>query len=162
MKHFLIIGQAKGEKWKLGPFYTSKLWNWFETIGLTREDVYRVFEFDALIDSGTAKAKKGRVPPSGEQMKLYRPTLIANIDKLKPRLIIPVGGLVVKHTLQTDHELSELVGHAFTMKPFGSCKKETRIIPLPHPSGVSLWLNSAANKKLLAQAMQLIKMELEQ
>lgn len=159
-KNILIIGQAKGEKWKLGPMYASKLWDWFATIGITREQAYEIFDFDALIDHGTERAKKGRVPPSGEQMKLYRPKLIANIDALKPRVVIPVGGLAVKQVLQTPLELADLVGQSYTAKPFGMAKSDALIIPLPHPSGVSLWLNSAYNKNLLAQAMQLIKVEI--
>jgi len=140
--------------------YASKLWEWFATIGLTREDVYKIFDFDAMIPHGTERAKKGRVPPSGQQMKAYRPTLIANIDKMKPKLIVPVGGIAVQATLNTKAELSELIGHTFTMKPFGEAKQETSIIPLPHPSGVSLWLNAESNKKLLRQAMELIRAEI--
>jgi len=158
-KKILIIGQAKGEKWKQGPMFSSKLWDWFATIGITREAAYKIFTFDALIDHGTARAKKGRVPPSGEQMKLYRPTLLANVRKLKPRLIIPVGGLAVQQVLNGKIELADVVGHKVHAKPFGALP-ETDIIPLPHPSGVSLWLNSAANKKLLAQAMVLVQIEI--
>lgn len=160
VKKFLIIGQAKGEKWKHGPFYASKLWDWFATIGLTRDDAYKLFEFDALIDSGTARAKKGRVPPSGEQMKLYRPTLVANTNRLNPTLVVPVGNLAVRAVLDAPILLDDAVGQRFVCKPFGACKNEAAIIPLPHPSGVSLWLNSAANKKLLAQALAMINEEI--
>lgn len=159
-KSFLIIGQAQGEKWKHGPMYASKLWDWFATIGLTREQAYEIFHFDALINTGTQRAKKGRVPPSGEQMKLYRPTLLENTEKLKPRLVIPVGGLAVQQVLDTKMELADTVGKMFTAKPFGILP-ETTIIPLPHPSGVSLWLNAASNRALLADTMQLIKQEID-
>ena len=158
-KRFLVIGQAKGEKWKHGPMYASKLWDWFATIGLMREDVYEIFHFDALIDTGTARAKKGRVPPSREQMKTYRPTLISNTEKLKPSLIVPVGGLAIQQVLGTKVELSDVVGHMIEAKPFGILS-ETKIIPLPHPSGVSLWMNSPTNRTLCAHAMQLIKEEI--
>jgi len=159
-KKFLAIGQAKGDKWKSGAMYVSKLWDWFAMIGMTREDVYKVFEFDAMIPHGTPRAKKGRVPPSGEQMAAYHPTLIKNIDALNPKLVVPIGGIAVQRTLATKAELSELIGHRFVMKPFNEAKRETVVIPLPHPSGVSLWLNAQANKKLLAQAMQLIREEI--
>jgi uracil-DNA glycosylase len=156
-KHALIIGQAKGEKWKLGPMYSSKLWDWFATIGLTREQAYDIFQFDALIEHGTARAKKGRVPPSTVQMKTYRPKLIENIDAQKPKLIIPIGNLAIRQVLNQSNVLMEdVVGQKLVLRPFGSCAKETTIIPLPHPSGVSLWLNSAHNKKLLKTALELI------
>lgn len=157
-KNFLIIGQAKGEKWKHGPMYASKLWDWFATIGVTREEAYEIFAFDAMTDQGTARAKKGRVPPSGEQMKAYRPTLITNTEKLKPTLIVPIGGLAIQQVLNQKITLDDVVGHKVTARPFGVLP-ETTIIPLPHPSGVSLWLNAETNKKLLAQAMRLIQEE---
>ena len=34
------------------------------------------------------------------------------------------------------------------------------VVPLPHPSGVSLWLNSAANRTLVEQSVKLIHAEL--
>jgi uracil-DNA glycosylase len=159
-KTSLIIGQAKGEKWKLGPMFSSKLWDWFATIGLTREEAYELFQFDALIDHGTLRAKKGRVPPNSEQMKNYRPTLIKNIDKQKPKLIIPIGNLAIRQCFNRAVLLEDVIGNKFTLQPFGECKNETLVIPIPHPSGVSLWLNSASNKKLLEKAMHLIKQEL--
>jgi uracil-DNA glycosylase len=33
-------------------------------------------------------------------------------------------------------------------------------IPLPHPSGVSLWLNSPENRALVARAVDLVHVEL--
>lgn len=139
--------------------YASKLWDWFAWIGMTREEVYAMFAFDALIDTGTAKAAKGRVPPSGEQMKKYRPMLIANTEKLQPRLIIPIGGLAIQQVLNHKVELSDVVGQRITAKPFGELE-ETVIIPLPHPSGVSLWMNAPSNRALCKQAMVFIKEEI--
>lgn len=156
----MIIGQAQGERWKLQPFPRSKLWAWLDTIGWTTDDVLRTTHFDALINTGTAKAKKGRVPPTGAQIAQYRPQLIATIDRIKPRLIIPVGGLAVQRCLDKTVELADVVGGRFIAKPFGAAKRETVIIPLPHPSGVSLWLNSEPNKKLLKKALVFIQKEI--
>jgi hypothetical protein len=33
-------------------------------------------------------------------------------------------------------------------------------IPLPHPSGASGWLNSLANRELLAEAIELVRADL--
>ncbi len=160
-KPYLIIGQAKGVTWQDGPPSKSKLWRWFETIGWTQERALKKFQFDAMIGTGTAKAKKGRVPPKPEQIAAYKPELIATIDRLKPKLIITVGGLAAKHVLNTNAELVDLVGQSFEMKPLGVCKNKTTIIPLPHHSGVSLWLNAASHRALWADAMQLIKQQID-
>jgi len=140
--------------------YASKMWDWFATIGLTREQAYEIFDFDALIDHGTVRAKKGRVPPNSEQMRTYRPTLIKNVEKLKPKLIIPIGNLAIRQVLDQNVLLEDVIGKEIKTKPFGILDNEATIIPLPHPSGVSLWLNSAYNKKLLEQALVLTKQTL--
>jgi hypothetical protein len=38
----------------------------------------------------------------------------------------------------------------------------SRVIPLPHPSGASSWVNAPAHKLLLERALALIGAELEQ
>jgi uracil-DNA glycosylase len=157
----LIIGQAQRPETRDTPFLKSNLWKWFEQIGYSREQIMKIFQFDALVDHGTPKGKKGRVPPSNVQMKNYRPKLIEKIDAQKPKLIVPVGNLAIRHVLNMPNVLMEdVVGQKLILHPFGSCAKETTIIPLPHPSGVSLWLNSAHNKKLLQTALTLLMQEL--
>ena len=49
--------------------------------------------------------------------------------------------------------LAECVGMRFE-------RDDAAVIPLPHPSGVSLWLNSAANRTLVERAADLIRAEL--
>jgi uracil-DNA glycosylase len=38
---------------------------------------------------------------------------------------------------------------------------EAVAVPLPHPSGASAWLNDAANRLRLAEALELLRGELE-
>ena len=162
MKPALIIGQAQKPETRGTPFIKSHLWKWFAQIGYAPERIMALVAFDALVDQGTPRGKKGRVPPGTEQIRLYRPRLIKNIDRQQPQLIIPIGNLAVRAALgQNNVLLEEAVGHRFIRTPFGSCKQETLLIPLPHPSGVSLWLNAAHNKKLLITALDLIKQELD-
>lgn len=157
----LIIGQAQRPETKDTPFLDSHLWKWFARIGYEQAEIMRLFHFDALVDHGTPKGKKGRVPPTNAQIKDYRPKLIEKIDTLKPKLIVPVGNLAVRHVFNDPSVLLEdIVGYHFTKRPFGECRDETLILPFPHPSGVSLWLNSVRNKQLLEMALDLLKQEL--
>ncbi|MDB5478416.1 MAG: Uracil glycosylase superfamily protein [Alphaproteobacteria bacterium] len=161
-KPAIIIGQAQKPETRDTPFIKSHLWKWFARIGYEQDEIMRLFHFDALVDQGTPKGKKGRVPPQPEQMKLYRPKLVQVINAMAPRLIVPIGNLAVRAALNQRHlPLEEAVGQRFVRHPFGTCGDETVLIPLPHPSGVSLWLNSAHNKSLFEQALYLLKEEMD-
>jgi hypothetical protein len=49
--------------------------------------------------------------------------------------------------------LAECVGLRFE-------RDDAAVVPLPHPSGVNLWLNSPANRALVERAVELIHAEL--
>ena len=74
------------------------------------------------------------------------------LELLRPRLIVPIGGLAIKRLLGRT-QLAGTIGERFT---YG----EAAAIPLPHPSGVSLWLNSHANRALVGRAAAMIHQEL--
>ena len=71
---------------------------------------------------------------------------------LRPRLVLPVGGLALRRLLGRPR-LTECVGRRF---PFG----EAVAVPLPHPSGASGWLNDEANRRRLEAALELVRDEL--
>ena len=71
---------------------------------------------------------------------------------IRPRLIVPVGGLAAR-TLLGFKSVSECVGRRFEHDGAAA-------IPLPHPSGASSWLNDPANRERVAQAAALIRAEL--
>jgi uracil-DNA glycosylase len=71
---------------------------------------------------------------------------------LRPRLLVPVGGLAVKQLLGLSG-LSNCIGRRYE---FG----EAVAIPLPHPSGASGWLNDPSNRELTAWASEQIRAEL--
>ena len=160
IKPAMIIGQAQRPETRDAPFQKSNLWKWFDGIGWTQEEILQIFHFDALVDRGTPKGKKGRVPPKPEDIKNYLPQLVMTIDETQPELIVPVGGLAVQYILAQKTELRDVIGQRIVAKPFGMAQRETVIISLPHPSGVSLWLNSAHHRNLLGDALVLLKDEL--
>ena len=60
---------------------------------------------------------------------------------LRPRLVVPVGGLAIKRVLGISG-LAGCIGSRFELG-------DAVAVPLPHPSGASGWLNSLENRKCL-------------
>jgi uracil-DNA glycosylase len=71
---------------------------------------------------------------------------------LRPRLIVPVGGLAVRRLLGLT-SLTEWVGKRLTLE-------DATVIPLPHPSGASGWLNDPSNRVRVERAAARIRDEL--
>ena len=74
------------------------------------------------------------------------------LELLRPDLIVAVGGLAIRRLLGIA-SLAACVGRRFELDG-------TPVVPLPHPSGVSIWLNSRENRELVARAVELIREEL--
>jgi uracil-DNA glycosylase len=71
---------------------------------------------------------------------------------MRPKLIVPVGGLAARRMLGLK-TVSECVGRRFDYD-------EAVAIPLPHPSGASGWLNDPRNRERVEAAAALIRDEL--
>jgi uracil-DNA glycosylase len=71
---------------------------------------------------------------------------------LRPALVVPVGGLAARELLG-ETNLTRCIGRHFELG-------DATAIPLPHPSGASGWLNSTANRELLARAAALVREEI--
>jgi uracil-DNA glycosylase len=70
--------------------------------------------------------------------------LEAELELLRPPVIIPVGQLAIRRFLGPG-PLEERVGRTFGDSPL--------FVPLPHPSGQSRWLNQPANRERLEHAL---------
>ena len=71
---------------------------------------------------------------------------------LRPRLIVTVGGLAARRLLglaTLTHAIGERFGHEGAV-----------VVPLPHPSGASGWLNDPENRERTARAAALVHREL--
>jgi uracil-DNA glycosylase len=110
-----------------------------------RQDVY----IAAMMRCFPGRNPKGngdlRPPPHGIANCAH--WLDAELAMLRPRVIIPVGQLAIARFLGPG-SLEERVGKSFGTKPV--------IVPLPHPSGQSRWLNDQANRERLARALALL------
>jgi uracil-DNA glycosylase len=67
-------------------------------------------------------------------------------------LIVTVGGLALRRLLGRS-ELTACVGERFG-------RDGAAVVPLPHPSGASGWLNVPANRERLGRALGLVHDEL--
>ena len=154
----LLVGQAPGDRegglgrpfaWTAG----KTLFKWFASIGL-EENAFRQKVYMAAVCRcfPGKKPKGGDRPPAVDEIEQCRVWLNAEIALLQPRLILPVGKLAISQWLSVD-TLDQVVGRKHRMElEHGPCD----LIPLPHPSGASLWPNKPANKALIAKAIQIL------
>ena len=149
----MVVGQAPGvtETQAGRPFNGSsgrRLFRWLARAGWG-EDEFRATQYMTAVTKcypGKGSGGKGdRVPTRAEQ-KLCAAYLERELALVRPQLIIPVGGLAVRRFLGRVR-LGQVVGDVVQ-------DDEGRwIVPLPHPSGASLWLNRAENRELVTQAL---------
>ena len=71
---------------------------------------------------------------------------------LRPTLVLAVGGLAIRRLLGIG-SLDAAVGNRFDAGP-------ATVFPLPHPSGVSRWLNAPANRARLDEALASVRAHL--
>jgi uracil-DNA glycosylase len=76
------------------------------------------------------------------------------LELIRPRLLVPVGGLAIRRLLAA-RPLAECVGERLEVNGMVA-------VPLAHPSGASGWLNAPANRERVARAVALIRAELAQ
>jgi uracil-DNA glycosylase len=74
------------------------------------------------------------------------------LELLRPRLIVTVGGLALRRLLGLP-KLTECIGVRYE-------RDGVPVIPLPHPSGASSWPNVPANREKLDTALELVRDEL--
>jgi uracil-DNA glycosylase len=89
----------------------------------------------------------GDLPPQPAAVNNCAHWLDAEIRILKPRVLIPVGLMAINRFLGPG-SLEGRIGKRFGERPI--------LVPLPHPSGTSRWLNDPANRARLAVALELI------
>ena len=155
----MIIGQAPGprEPTLKRPFAHTAgqtLFRWFEKFcGLDEAAVRVKIYFAAVCRCFPGKAPGGtdRVPAPGE-IRNCVPWMNAEIEILKPRLIVPVGRLAILQFIDCD-KLEEVIGRKFGAQRAGHVFD---LIALPHPSGASPWHKIPPGKKLLEKAMRKI------
>jgi uracil-DNA glycosylase len=125
---------------------------WLE---LEEEEFYATFYCASVTRCYPGKAPSGRGDrtPTPEEQGLCSFWREWELAILRPRLVVTVGGLAARRLLGIP-TVTECVGRRYELP--GSVVA----IPLPHPSGASGWLNSAANRKRVEHAARLVHAEL--
>jgi uracil-DNA glycosylase len=101
---------------------------------------------------GRAASGRGDRSPTPREQQLCRFWRDWELELMRPRLIVIVGGLALRSLLGLA-ELTEAIGRRYD-------REGVPVIPLPHPSGASSWPNVPANRTKLDAALALVHREL--
>ncbi len=151
-----IYGQAPGviEGEERRPWRGRAGQNLRRWLGLDEEQFYATFYCASVTRCYPGRSAGGsgdRVPTPREQ-ELCSFWFEWELRILRPALIVAVGGLAIRRLLGR-RALEECIGATFE-------HAGATVVPLPHPSGVSRWLNSPANRARLDEAIALIRAHL--
>jgi uracil-DNA glycosylase len=156
----MLVGQAPGkseieDRRAFSGRAGRTLFRWFERAGIDeprfRRDVY--IAAITRCYPGPSPSGRGDRVPSLEEQTHCAPWLDAELALIRPTLIIPVGRLAIDRFLE-NKPLDQLVGRAHDACVQG---RRVTLIPLPHPSGASSWVNLPANRVLLDRALDLLR-----
>jgi uracil-DNA glycosylase len=100
---------------------------------------------------GRAPSGRGDRTPALREQELCSFWRQWELELLRPHLIVTVGGLALRRLLGLP-SLTPCVGKRFELQG-------TPVVPLPHPSGASGWLNDQANRERLDRATTLVREE---
>lgn len=127
---------------------------WLAQAGFPDDALHTRFYLTSLTKCfpGASPTGKGDRAPSAAEIALCRSHLDAEIALVRPDLILALGRLAAT-ALVGPEPLSALVG---TLREVEWAGHHLLVLPLPHPSGVSHWLNAEANRALLARGLRLL------
>lgn len=180
----MLIGQAPGptEAQVKRPFNAGsgrRLFSWLQQAGWQEDDFRQNGYMSAVTKCypGRSNTGKGDRVPSPAEQQLCRPWLEREMRLVNPRLLLLVGGLAIKLLYPASAKLSDLIGTAAYFPPealhdplnFNLADAEIMsafdgnkpvdgrwVVPLPHPSGASLWPNRPENQALIQRALHLL------
>jgi uracil-DNA glycosylase family 4 len=151
-----MYGQAPGvaegverRPWRGRAGKTLRRW-----LELEEEDFYGSFYCASVTRCypGRSPSGRGDRTPTPREQELCSFWRDWELKLIRPRLIVPVGGLAIRRLLGLSG-LADCIGRAYE-------HEGAVVVPLPHPSGASGWLNAPANRKLTAAASALVRAEL--
>ena len=151
----MIIGQAPGvvEVVTRTPFSGragAELRRWLARASIDADHLpYRTAITKCF--PGKAASGSGDRRPSPPEIALCAPWLEAELALVRPKIVLLVGQLAIER-FWGKQSLRDSVGRVRT--------DDGRVlIPLPHPSGASRWLNQPANRALLDRALRILRRE---
>lgn len=162
-QRILLVGQAPGpiETDQSRPFAGRagrQLMRWMTRAGFDGdEDVRHRVYMTAMTTCfpGKRQGGAGDRRPTPREVSLCSPWLDSVLELLQPRLILPVGSLALTRFLPR-LRLDDAVGVAFSIDGrhvAAAPSSHPVLLPLPHPSGQSRWLNDPSRAALLDRAL---------
>ena len=165
-QRILLVGQAPGpvENDCTRPFAGRagrQLMRWFERGGFAGEADVRSRVYMTSMTTcfpGRTPDDRGDRRPGSREVALCSGWLDAVLTLLAPRLVMPIGSLALARFLPR-HRLDDAVGRLFdTSGAVVEAPGEVPavlplLLPLPHPSGQSRWLNDPARARQLEHAL---------
>ena len=151
-----ILGQAPGivegqerRPWRGRAGQTLRRW-----LEMEEDEFYATFYCASVTRCypGRAPGGGGDRTPTAREQELCAFWREWEFRVLRPRLIVPVGGLAIRQLLGLT-SLDAAVGEQFE-------HDDAVAVPLPHPSGVSRWMNLEENRARVERAVVLIHAEL--
>jgi uracil-DNA glycosylase len=156
----MLVGQAPGvtEAQVKRPFNASsgtRLFQWLAEAGFEENGFRARYYMTAVTKCYPGKHPKGKGDrkPSRAEQTLCRPFLERELALVEPRVLIAVGGLAIETLLGQKLRLDQTVGRTFEVDG-------RWVLPLPHPSGASLWPNRPDNQARIQHALELLREEL--
>jgi uracil-DNA glycosylase len=152
---FFLVGQAPGptERISRRPFSGragKELDRWMLRAGFASPEEFRKLTYIAALMRcfpGRNSKGTGDLRPPQAAIANCAHWLDAELRMLEPRVLILVGQMAINRFLGPG-SLEARVGRTFGTNPV--------MVPLPHPSGTSRWLNDPANRERLEAALALI------
>jgi len=152
----MVVGQAPAARNAERPLPYSgasgrTLRAWLDRAGFAPDALHTRFYLTSLTKCfpGASASGKGDRAPSPAEIVLCRSHLERELALVQPELILPLGRLSITYFVGK-RPLSALVGQLLR-------RGSAYVLPLPHPSGVSHWLNDPANRALFEAALERLR-----
>lgn len=151
----MIIGQAPGavELTTGSPFSGragAEIRRWLARAGIDEDHLpYRTSITKCF--PGKAKSGEGDRKPSPPEIAHCAPWLVQELALMRPRVVLLVGQLAIER----------LWGKVALHDAVGKIRRDGDrvLIPFPHPSGASRWLNRPDHRALLERAIRILGRE---
>ena len=143
---------------KKHPHDWPSLNKWLYSINMSDDQIKENFCYSALVDYFPGSKNGSHIVPTNEEIKKEKKRLEKTIKSFDPEIIVTIGKLSLSNCLREEiNLLKNYIGQSFYKDAYGIIGKEVLIIPLPHPSGASIWYKKKGNKNLLMSALKLLK-----
>lgn len=151
----MVVGQAPGAQTEARRYHFAGLGGrvlegWFVAAGFPPDGWRARCYITSLTRCFPGKSLRGKGDRKASPVELARcrPFLDAELLLVRPRLIVAVGAMAIEALLGR-RSLETTVG---TLAEYGGVP----LVPFPHPSPVSRWLNHPAHVVLVDRAVALL------